>query len=69
MGKEVILQQQYTENQLVWYDIYLNWISFPPTTWKRGTLKSLVEWAYVICSRDQLLERELKYLEKLFQES
>ena len=25
------------------YDIHLNWISFAPDTWKRGTLKTLVE--------------------------
>ena len=36
---------------------------------KRGTLKTLVERAYVICSIDQLLERELKYLEKVFHET
>ena len=49
-------------------DIYLNWNAFAPAAWKRGTLKTLVEQAYVICSTDQLLERELKYLEKVFHE-
>ena len=47
-------------------DIYLNWNAFASATWKRGTLKTLVERAYVIFATDQLLERELKYLEKLF---
>ena len=47
-------------------DIYLNWNIFVPATWKRGTLKTLAERAYVICSTYQLLERELKYLEKVF---
>ena len=49
-------------------DIYLNCNSFAPATWKRGTLKTLVERVYVICSTDQVLERELKYLEKVFHE-
>ena len=49
-------------------DTYLNWNGFAPATWKRGTLKTLVERAYVMCSIDQLLERELKYLEKVFHE-
>ena len=47
-------------------DIYLDWNAFAPATWKRGTLKTLVERAYVICSTDQLLEGESKYLEKVF---
>ena len=41
-------------------DIYLNCNSFAPDTWKRGTLKTLVERVYVICSTDQVLERKLK---------
>ena len=49
-------------------DIYQNWNAFAPATWKRGSLKILVERAYVICSIDQLLERELKYLDKIFHE-
>ena len=47
-------------------DIYLDWNAFAPAAWKRGTLKTLAERAYVICSTDQLLERESKYLEKVF---
>ena len=35
--------------------IHLNWNAFAPATWKRGTLKTLVERAYVIWSADQLL--------------
>ena len=48
--------------------MYLNWNAFSPPLWKRGILKTLVERAYVICSTDQLLETELKYLEKVFHE-
>ena len=49
-------------------DVYLNWNTFAPATWKRGTLKTLAERAYVICSTHHLLERELKHLEKVFHE-
>ena len=38
-------------------DVYLYWDSFTPITWKRGTLKTLVERAYLICSVPRLLER------------
>ena len=30
--------------------IYLNWKSFARTSWKRDTLKTLVDYAYFICS-------------------
>ena len=46
-------------------DTYLNWNAFAPASWKRGTL---VERVYVIFSTGQLLQRELKYLEKVFHE-
>ena len=49
-------------------DIYLNWNAFAPASCKRETLKTFAEQAYIICSADQLLERELKYLEKVFHE-
>ena len=52
----------------IFNDIYQNWNAFAPATWLRGTLKTLVERAYVTCSIDQLLERELKYLDKIFHE-
>ena len=49
-------------------DIYLNWNAFAPASRKRETLKTLVEQADIICSADQLLERKLKYLERVFHE-
>ena len=49
-------------------DVYLNWNASAPATWKRGDIETLVERAHVICSTDQLLERELKYIEKVFNE-
>ena len=50
-------------------DIYLNWNAFAPDTWKRGTLKTLVERAYIVCSTEDFLDKELKYLEKVFHEN
>ena len=56
VGKEMISQQQYIENQPVM--IYLNWNAFAAAIWKRGTLKTLLERPYMVCSTDQRLERE-----------
>ena len=41
-------------------DIYLNWNAFAPDTWKRGTLKALVERAYTVCSTKDFLDKELR---------
>ena len=46
--------------------IYLNENAFAPDTWKRGTLKTLAERAYRACSTNELLQKELKYLVKVF---
>ena len=50
-------------------DIYLNWKAFAPDTWKRETLKALVERAYTVCSTKDFLDKELKYLQKVFHEN
>ena len=39
-------------------DLYLDWDSFTPIKWKRGTLKTLVEREYLICSTPSLLEKK-----------
>ena len=49
-------------------DIYLHWQSFSPTTWKRGTLQTLVSRAFRVCSNDKHLENEIKHLKKVFRE-
>ena len=49
-------------------DIYLNWKSFAPSSWKRGTLKTLVDRAYLICSNIALTKKEIDHLEKVFHE-
>ena len=44
----------------------MNWNSFAPKSWKRGTLENLIERAILICSTEELLNEELKHLEKVF---
>ena len=46
--------------------VYLNWNAVAPISWKRGTLKILIERAYLICLTDELRNRELKHIEKVF---
>ena len=50
-------------------EIYLNWNAFALDTWKRKTLKILVEHAYIVYSTEDFLDKELKYLEKIFHEN
>ena len=47
-------------------DVYLHWDSFTPILWKRGTLKTLVERTYLICSTPSLLEKELTHVRTVF---
>ena len=47
-------------------DIYLNWNAFAPASWKRGTLRTLVQRAYLVCSTETYLKKELTHLEKVF---
>ena len=49
-------------------DIYLHCQSFSPTTWKRGTLQTLVSRAFRVCSNDHHLEDEIKHLKKQFRD-
>ena len=47
-------------------DLYLHWDEFTPVSWKRGTLRTLVNRAYLICSNNELLHKELAYLKSVF---
>ena len=47
-------------------DLYLHWKSFFPISWKRGTLKSLISRACMICSNQSLLETKLEHLKNMF---
>ena len=46
----------------------MNWHSFAPKNWKTETLKSLIEIAILVCSTEELLNEELKHLDKVFRE-
>ena len=56
-----ILYRKATNN-----DVYLNWNAFAAISWKRGTLKTLIERAYLICSTEELRNRELKNILRMF---
>ena len=40
-------------------DIYLNLVSFAPTTWKKSTVKTLGDCAYLICSSIAFKKKKL----------
>ena len=46
--------------------VYLHWDSFAPKNWKRSTLRSILTRAYKICSTKELLDEELKRIEREF---
>ena len=48
-------------------DIYLNWNMHAPTTWKRGTLRTIFSRAYTTCSSEKYLREEIKYIESTFE--
>lgn len=47
-------------------DIYLHWDSFAPHNWKTGTIKTLFQRAFMICSTEELLRIEINYLYEVF---
>ena len=49
-------------------DVYLNWNAFAAISWERVTLKIFIEYAYLTCSTEELRNRELKHIEKVFYE-
>ena len=49
-------------------DLYLNWNSFAPTSWKSGTLKAPAYRAYFICSSPELRKQEIQHLKQVFRE-
>ena len=48
-------------------DIYLNWKSFSPCSWKRGTLKTIIRRAYLICLTPDYLPEELDHNAYVFE--
>ena len=47
-------------------DVYMNWDSYAPSTWKIATLKSLIKRAFMISSTQQALDAELQHIKKVF---
>jgi len=47
-------------------NVYMHWKSFAPDTYKIGTLRSLVQRAYNVCSTDKSLHKELKHIRNVF---
>ena len=47
-------------------NIYLNWNSFGPNSWKWGTLRTVATRAFEICSIDKFLEEEIEYIRAVF---
>ena len=47
-------------------DLYLHWYVYSPIFWKRGTIKTLVNRAYIICSNNNYLQQKVKHLERVF---
>ena len=48
-------------------DIYFNWKSFSPCSWKRGTLKTIIRRAYLICSTPDYLQEESDHMAYVFE--
>ena len=48
-------------------DIYLNWKSFSPCSWKRGTSKTITRRAYLVCSTPDYLQEELDHMAYLLE--
>ena len=49
-------------------DLYMDWYSFVPKSWKWGTLKTLVRRAHINCSTEKHLKEELNHIRKTFNE-
>ena len=49
-------------------NLYLNWNSFAPTSWKKETLKTLIDCVYFICFSPELQKQEIEHLKQVFRE-
>ena len=58
---ETTVYGKYTYN-----DVYFHWNSILPNSWKVGTLKTLLLRASVVCSNEQLLNKEIEHLQNVF---
>ena len=58
---ETTVYHKFTDN-----DVYLQWNLISPNSWKVGTLKTLLLRAFVVCSNEQLLNKETEQLRNEF---
>ena len=63
-----VLEKTLLFNIYICYIKFWRWYvdAFPPVSWKRGTLRTLVQRAYLVCSAKTNLKKELTHLEKVF---
>ena len=47
-------------------NLYVNWRAFAPKQWKIGTLKGLFRRAFLICSEQEGLDKEISHLKRVF---
>ena len=47
-------------------NVYLNWNSCAPRSWKIGTLKGLVRRAFLVCSTAEFRRKEINHLKSVF---
>ena len=67
----LILRNGYSMKTTVYWKlthslVSLYWDSFSPNSWKVRTLKALLWTAFVVCSNEQLLKKEIENLQNLF---
>ena len=49
-------------------DLYMNWYSFAPKSWKWETLKTLVQKTHINCSTEKHLKENLNHIKNTFNE-
>ena len=47
-------------------DLYMHWKSFAPRAWKIGTLRTLIQRGYIICSNEKFRKEEFNHLRHVF---
>ena len=61
---ESTVYRKFTHN-----DVYLHWHSFSPNRWRIGTLKTLRLRVFVVCSNEELLNKEMEYFQNIFRQT
>ena len=46
--------------------LYINWKAFAPRSWKLGTLKGIIRRAFLICSEEDGLKKEINHIKEVF---